>query len=296
MPNFITYNILNNHFDNEANFIISDENIGCLESNFRFDKIKEKLLPFIKKKSVIALQEVSNLWGGKLFIWFQENSYMFKVYNYGNKWSDHMGIALAIPMEYKIIEFSQKVISENINIKEAEESYFDKLWYSVREYFKYRDQRDLISIRNAKKRHNAIMAVKLLINDKEYWFSTYHFPCAFYDKLLMELHAKACIEWLNKLDGLVIFGTDMNSLPKSSVYNLFKESFKSVYYDYYNKEPVSTNKINNKSFGKFSGTIDYIWISKQIKIKSVKKIPNVIKEMPNINEPSDHLSISCEIE
>ena len=221
---------------------------------------------------------------------------MLKVYNYGSKWSDHMGIALAFPISYKLLDCSQIVIGETIKKNEPNESYYEKLWYNIREYFNYKDDREIVSIRNAKKRHNGIMGIKLLIKNKIYWFATYHFPCAFYDPLLMELHAEACIKWLEKLDGPVIFGSDMNSLENSNVYKLFKEKFKSVYYEEYGKEPVSTNNVDRKRFGKFSGVIDYIWVSKEIKINSVKKIKDNIELMPNKNEPSDHLPIICDID
>jgi mRNA deadenylase 3'-5' endonuclease subunit Ccr4 len=296
MPEFITYNILNDHWKIETNFKLSEEDSNSLDTDSRFELIKKKLKPLINNNSIIALQEVSNFWGCKLFTWFYENSYMFKVYNYGSKWSDHMGIALAFPISYKIIDCSQMVIGESIKTTEPNEPYYEKLWYYIWEYFNYKDEREFVSIRNAKRRHNGIMGVKLLIDNKLYWFATYHFPCAFYDPLLMNLHAEACIKWLEKLDGPVIFGSDMNSLPNSNVYKLFKEKFKSVYYEEHGKEPVSTNKVDSKRFGKFSGTIDYIWVSKEIKINSVKKILDDIKVMPNINEPSDHLPIICEIE
>ena len=74
--------------------------------------------------------------------------------------------------------------------------------------------------------------------------------------------------------------------------------FKSVYKDFYKKEPICTNHAYCAQNGSFMGTLDYIFVTEKIKVLSVENLDdNEYKRefMPN-EWPSDHLPLSCEIE
>ena len=295
----VSYNLLTPKYAHKDHYIQAPEK--ALDPKYRFNLICQFLLKHVKEDAVLLLQEVSVGWACKLQVFFRTHGYIFITAHYDKKWSDYMGVAIAFPQEAKLKEMKREVISSRIKAGAPIESLPEWIYYSIRNKIGYQDERpsDIQTIVNkAKLRANATLAVKLEKDGKEFWFATYHFPCAFKTPLLMNLHGEACKDWLVQLekDAPVIFGSDMNSQPNSEVYSIFSNYFKSSYKEKFGKEPESTNKVYTSWNYGFSGTLDYIWCSNKLKVDTMEEIPTLEEELPNLKEPSDHVPLIATFE
>lgn len=78
-------------------FIYCDSN--HLDEINRYEKLEIKLKDEIKKKSIICLQEVSQMWSGRLHVYFCRHGYHFITGLYGKKFDGRMGVAIAVPSD-----------------------------------------------------------------------------------------------------------------------------------------------------------------------------------------------------
>ncbi len=75
---------------------------------------------------------------------------------------------------------------------------------------------------------------------------------------------------------------------------------RSAYLEALGSEPPITNHSFNGKFGEFSGCLDYIFVSPQWKVNSVRALPSVeamaaVGPLPAKDEPSDHLLLAAEL-
>lgn len=188
---------------------------------------------------------------------------------------------------------------------------------------------------NAKRRRNAVISLRLSQKEnpeKSFWVSTYHMPCAFYAPNIMTLHVNGVLTALKNLKDIfsapLILAGDFNIKPDTPQYNFittgeiseeypiednwnFKDhisglKLKSSYKEALGKEPEFTNYAETdrrEDAEAFIDTLDYIFVSDEFKVKSVKSLPSktdasVMKlgSMPNAVEPSDHFLIAADLE
>jgi mRNA deadenylase 3'-5' endonuclease subunit Ccr4 len=185
-------------------------------------------------------------------------------------------------------------------------------------------------------RYNQFIAVKLKNREEgstPFWLGNYHMPCAFRTPAVMNIHSDlvGCrIQNLSRGNAdedpvpFVLAG-DFNILPESPHYSLlrtgvldekdetypdekfsmnWKPGFKgmrSAYFEMNGEEPEFTNNAHNGAMNaeSFIGTLDYIFLSDEWKVKAVKETPK--KEglegvYPDEQEPSDHVVIAASLE
>jgi len=175
------------------------------------------------------------------------------------------------------------------------------------------------------------------IDATPFWLGNYHMPCAFRTPAVMNIHADlvGChIQKLSKVkeeDGgegtrnipFVLAG-DFNILPESPHYSLLRtgaldkkdetypdekhnmtwmpqfKGMRSAYVELNGEEPEFTNNAHNGAMNaeSFIGTLDYIFLSDEWKVKSVQETPK--KEglkgvYPDEEEPSDHVLIAASL-
>lgn len=290
--NVITYNILADCYTTG----FKNASPEAVNPAKRFELVKNKLLPYIEKNTVILLQEVTVTQGNKLLVFFEEQEYTLIMHNYGSHWNDYMGVAIAFPKIFVLERVDRCRIGSLVNRPvKKKQSICTKLADLCRYGSSNPTDDKLVEV--AYQRSNFGIAILLNMKGHKYWFATYHFPCAFKTPKVMDSHAKACLKWLHGLQMKgstdIIFGCDMNSTPGSPVYKSFSDHLTSAYASYYHNEPKATNVSVTERCGYFSGCLDYIWITDKIQVDTVDKIPDIIEEMPNEHEPSDHVLLAA---
>ena len=80
-----SYNVLSSSLCAPSYYTNCEEKF-C-SSKYRFERLLTKLKGEMDKNSVVCLQEVSLLWSGKLFTFFEANDYTFVVSNYGHRFN-----------------------------------------------------------------------------------------------------------------------------------------------------------------------------------------------------------------
>eukprot|EP01090_Pellita_catalonica_P017036 TRINITY_DN5059_c0_g1_i1.p1 TRINITY_DN5059_c0_g1~~TRINITY_DN5059_c0_g1_i1.p1 ORF type:complete len:311 (+),score=31.81 TRINITY_DN5059_c0_g1_i1:188-1120(+) len=293
----------------------------------------------------ICLQEVSRLWAGKMFAFFQERDYDFIVSNYGHYRSDFMGVAIALPHD--------KYIVKKCEIKEISQTYPDSWPKSIRPGFTRRNVSALIAfvlnivwfflkfcinrpkpeydfMKDSRRRTNTVIAVQLQSRankNHQFCLATYHMPCAYWSNDTMLLHSSLAFAFVKSFaDGLprALIG-DWNLGPDSPAYRLLttseapdKNEFPGLMaknkalwdafelskrepmvsaYAAFSKEPIYTNW-TKEGDNEFCATLDYIFVSEDIKVTDVLDLPGKDDDKrkgpyPNKIEPSDHIDIGA---
>lgn len=177
-------------------------------------------------------------------------------------------------------------------------------------------------------RFNQFIGIKLKPRDKNtvFWVGNYHMPCAFRTPAVMNIHADLVSDRIQTLAGSdeYILAGDFNILPDSPHYKLLRtgkldendetypppkygvtwessfQGMKSAYYEFDGKEPVFTNNAHNGALNaeSFIGTLDYIFLSENVKVLGVKDTPSMDNwkgVYPDENEPSDHVLIAASL-
>ncbi len=125
--NVVTYNILCPKLAYKTYFTKSSDD--DLDPNLRFQKIWNKLTPYIDDQAIICLQEVGQNWVGKFHDNFSSHNYHFIPSLYGNFKNDYMGIAIAYPMnKFKSINTRVETIGPHINTKPVKKTFLSKIY------------------------------------------------------------------------------------------------------------------------------------------------------------------------
>eukprot|EP00697_Spironema_sp_BW2_P017392 gnl/Spiro4/9064_TR4780_c0_g1_i1.p1 gnl/Spiro4/9064_TR4780_c0_g1~~gnl/Spiro4/9064_TR4780_c0_g1_i1.p1 ORF type:complete len:393 (+),score=116.65 gnl/Spiro4/9064_TR4780_c0_g1_i1:56-1180(+) len=185
-------------------------------------------------------------------------------------------------------------------------------------------------ITNAKNRHNTFIALRLRerATNAEFVVGTYHMPCAFTMPQVMTMHAAMVAQQLQAFANGTpcILCTDLNGKPGSPEYTLLtngevradqqaalpdlpadfpwqpkiKIPFVSSYARKDGHEPAFTNlAFTGQDLSKpvFKDCLDYIFVTPDIDVHSVDKLPlaenDNVESFPTATEPSDHLMLGA---
>jgi len=180
----------------------------------------------------------------------------------------------------------------------------------------------------SRNRQNRIITATLrpLDGSQALTVSTYHMPCAFWSPKVMLIHSALAVQHAQRVANgrpLALVG-DWNFKPHEPQYKLITsltlpnpedtpsypdldswrldtslKPMNSAYAAANGKEPDFTNFAQIRDEPVFCETLDYIFLSQDIKVSSVKQLPprgSIPGPLPTKDEPSDHLLLWAEIE
>jgi endonuclease/exonuclease/phosphatase family metal-dependent hydrolase len=179
----------------------------------------------------------------------------------------------AIPNKYKVLKIDYinigNLIKEN-NL--VEEEYIE----------------DLLKTNN--------FLIQLILKDiNSFIFYNYHLPVPKANSSNQLIHAITIKKIMcNMRDYAIIWAGDFNVKPDSEIYNLIKNvkfgncnlELKSSYKSFHGSEPIMTTNTRN-----FRDTLDYIFITKELKCINSIVLQYNEQIMPNIYNPSDHMPL-----
>lgn len=324
----ISFNLLSPFLCNPTQF--QNYHPDHLNPEIRLHKILQILNTMLKDKPIICLQEVSFNWKGDIERFFHVNNYYFFCINY-NK----VGTGIAIPIDTKILKVDYIQVGKHIksnhperifnwkeeerNIRksqEPEKGFFKNLLETLEELAHSREEsikviEDLID--EAKYKQNIAVKLHLKMNEKEFIIYNYHMPCTFMRPIIQSLHIDALKSLINahSLIPTILVG-DFNIKPNSTQYDYITKgiieeehniylyntshtslTMKSVFED---GEPSFTCFSDTKFGGAFKDTLDYIFVTKNIKSLDAERLILSATKMPNDICPSDHLPIYAKLE
>jgi mRNA deadenylase 3'-5' endonuclease subunit Ccr4 len=215
------------------------------EESFRINLLHTKLLPEIEQNAIICLQEVPLSWTtGNLQSFFSQHKYHIIANNYGNKWNDYMGVAIAFPINIFMYVSSIQVVpvdyikpaqirvpasvpvsvpastsasastsvpvsvpaSASVSASVSVPAQDDTFWETIR------------------KKNNIIIILKLqdIKTKKQFCIGTYHSPCNFKNQKFMQIVNVLAAQSVQKFaNGLpYILAGDFNTIPDAPSYNV----------------------------------------------------------------------------
>ncbi len=92
-----SYNVLSSALASPTHFTSCDPD--DLDFHKRLPRVISKIEEEVTKRSIVCLQEVSHEFTGPLHVFFAKNNYSFVTGLYGSRFSNYMGVALAIPLD-----------------------------------------------------------------------------------------------------------------------------------------------------------------------------------------------------
>ena len=333
------YNILSHFLVRESQLVnCAREN---LKSNVRFEKIINKLQGCIDEKAIICLQEVPQVWGSLLFTYFYKQDYCFVPSYYGNVWNGRMGVAIAFPRSVYNLEESHITTiidtkrwadppeDKNLSGKTGVFAFCSKLIGRAFQWAKSifvtapappPVEQDIWSL--AKSRHNTTICLKLSVigaEQKQFFVSTYHMPCMFFNPPVMMIHSYLIARYIQKIarGTPYILAGDFNFKPTDMCYKFYTgkpidrhssdypvpypndtdfdlstlQPMKSAYKVRYGSEPYFTTHSGEEV--PFQDTLDYIFHSPNLRVLDALPLPAKLSPIPNKYEPSDHLMIGA---
>lgn len=320
MIKVITWNLLSPQISDLKYFINYDPNI--LNTSLRLKRIMHNLSVLVKQKPIpiFCFQELPFDWKGIFETFFYRNGYRMISINYGGEQTGFVGIAIAIPKEYKIENIDYIPVGDILDLPTPNEIYYRLNYpdnYATKEVMK----KSYAIINEETTRINEIMlkadeiqntAIRVVLrSDFQFILYNYHFP---HNDLVRLIHLNALKRLMKTHENVpTIFAGDFNFSPDDILYSYItnnkltkeyyaylKEDYKldlrSAYKDYNGKEADHTIYINSKiSDGIMRDTLDYIFISQQLKAVSSKTLLNTNNLTPNEICPSDHLPLEAVI-
>ena len=338
----VQYNVLSSALSDPKYYTRCDsEN---LDPQIREDRVRHKLQQEMSKESIICLQEVSLDWVAKFTPFFESMDYGFVVRNYGHSYNGYMGVGIVYPRGvYELVELELIQVGDQIP-KPAASEHSDpkfyglenlidlKYWFgSILKHMTFgQDSEDHWNMARYKKNTLIIAKFAVIEEDiKEFTVACYHMPCDFRRPTIMMLHLVQVLKLIQKYESVILAG-DLNLLPDSPYYHVIRtgklpkkfviqgsptavtdwfpddlKSMDSAFVLANGREPYFTNyAYNQRSKKTFTGTLDYIFMSKNGWSQEVNTdpLPNELNpakvlgaSLPNQTEPSDHLLIAVDL-
>jgi endonuclease/exonuclease/phosphatase family metal-dependent hydrolase len=250
-----TYNVLS---DNLWDLMKVSENYKFkLDSESRWEKIKDKLINFMKEEHIIGLQEVTLERANKtLPKILEEYNYNIVYQSYGYEKNGFMGTGILIPKKYNILDIDNICVGEMINSIEK-------------------------NILN-------IITLKEPITNHIFVVANYHMPCRYKEPEIMKNHCNGILKLLKKSYPTFFVG-DLNFSPNDELHKLITINFDSIW----NYIPIVPT-IHSFVFEEYIGSLDHILFTKDlITLEKIIPIENMELLAPNDNCPSDHTSLTA---
>eukprot|EP01059_Diplonema_ambulator_P020119 TRINITY_DN33809_c0_g1_i1.p1 TRINITY_DN33809_c0_g1~~TRINITY_DN33809_c0_g1_i1.p1 ORF type:complete len:366 (+),score=99.67 TRINITY_DN33809_c0_g1_i1:32-1099(+) len=295
-----------------------------LDPSVRLERVKEKIDQQVKEgKGVICLQEVGLQWAGPLHAYFAKQGYHFAFASYGSPFSDHMGVAIAWDTKRFTVE-DVEIVKVASTFSDWPKSPEQGRWESFLNWLLSRKPpRDVW--KEAMQRKNQTICARLKDESgRKFVVGCYHMPCLFGSDTsvqVMNIHAQLVADKLQHFAGhdpYILLG-DWNIMPDTSTHELLTKGelpvshpqvpthpsgawtpsitpMRSAYAVKNGAEPLYTNHSQTKGPGGiFTGTLDYIWLSKSWEVVDVVTLPTEVPEKtyPTSAEPSDHLLLGA---
>ena len=332
-PKVVSYNVLSSHLCEPSHFRSCDP--GHLDPANRLEKVKAKLLGEMAEGALISLQEVSMTWAGPLHALFQQRGWHFVSHLYGGKHSNYMGVGIAVPPDYEVLESSIARLSDTKRWPRAPPpGFFGRLrgamagpavglWRRVTRRKAPTDPMEF-----SQKRYNSVVFLRLRCRRTGgvFCLANYHMPCAYWSPPVMVIHVAMLLQHVQRLaagDECILCG-DFNIQPGDAAYNLITKgvlseedqdyppvpawdswrprveyAMKSAYRDFLGSEPDFTNYAQVRDGPTFIETLDYIFCSPGFRAVEVRDLPPrgaVEGPLPNADEPSDHIMLGATLE
>ena len=328
----VTYNVLTENYCNKKQFSKNDPNY--LRNDKRKKKIKEFIEKWITQGKIICLQEVSRNFSEELTVLFSNKNYTYIDSLYGNSYNGYMGVAIAYPHNhYELLDCKIKKISDVF--QKIKKRCCEQITDVFKSYLPKCCKDDNTCFDKASWRKNTAIALKLkekssfVLNKDDYssipfWAVTYHMPCTWKDPRIMMIHTASLGKFIDNITDCkehCILGIDFNSQPDSHQYRILTKGYsdgvddflrkddpnwgtiyepitllKSSYKQIHGAEPICTNYAYCSNGGtEFKATIDYIFVTKNITVYSVKRLNDQTELLPNKDQPSDHLPLECDL-
>ena len=127
----VTYNVLSSSLADPWHFPSCKPEF--LDKDYRYGKLLEVLEEEVKEGSIICLQEVSQLWYGKLQAFFTARGYVFNARLYGGAFNDYMGVGIAAPLStYEVTGVHTERVGDMLHMpREPRPSVLVKHWRTV---------------------------------------------------------------------------------------------------------------------------------------------------------------------
>jgi len=333
----VQYNVLSDSLDSPDHYTFCDP--ADLDHDTRFKRVVAQLEEQMKEGAVLCLQEVSRNWGGKLVPLFEQHGYTCATALTGSQFGGYMGQCIAWPTDkFKAIEVQSIRVSDTVAgwsetpySKPAPPSkgeLLSRLIYGEKPV----EKPPFDCWKEAQKRHNAVVLARLehKKTKKQFVVATYHMPCLFGsdDKCkVMTIHASLLFQQAQRFakGQPLVVGGDFNIQPPSAQYDFITQGkldnshpqnpqdssplgidlqispMRSAY-AVHSAEPEFTNLARNKFSrdGPFIETLDYIFLSDEISVEGIKKLPPKsemasVQSYPSALEPSDHVMIYADL-
>lgn len=294
---FATYNVLAS--SNEGNL----QDSSYLSFEVRYPKLLATIKEMVLFNAIIGLQEVDKTFYERISLYFNSVNYTYIYESYGIH-----GILTAYPKDL-YTEVSRKSLKVGEKITELCKDLDKSLCVKHQ-----RCKKSSNAVKEASKRKNILISVRLRREDKEFMVFNYHSPVVFYWIPIMGAHISVVIGEIPE-DIPCILLTDLNNPPKSSIYNYITKSKVRKALKIHPNFPLTmckglvdvrselgitgytTRNIDSK--GKpFQDTLDYIFTSTHWRsIGFYQRYSSDIGEMekfnyiPSLYEGSDHLPI-----
>ena len=332
-PKVVSYNVLSSHLCEPSHFrSCAPEHLDPVQ---RLEKVKAKVRGEMAEGALISLQEVSMTWAGPLHAMFQQQGWHFVCNLYGGKHSNYMGVGIAVPPEYEVLESSIARLSDTKRwprppppgflgrLKGAVAGPAVGLWRRATGRKAPTDPMEY-----SQRRYNSVVFLRLRCRRTGgvFCLATYHMPCAFWSPPVMVIHVAMLLQHVQRLaagDECILCG-DFNIQPGDAAYNLITRgtlseeqsayppipawdswrpsveyAMKSAYKDFLGREPDFTNYAQTREDPVFIETLDYIFCSPGFRAVEVRDLPQrgeVAGPLPNAEEPSDHIMLGATLE
>ncbi|CAF1273592.1 unnamed protein product [Adineta steineri] len=301
----VSYNLLVPIFaDQPESFTKSQREF--VKTDYRWNLIRAQLEQEIThhENTIICLQELSLCMLPKLELFFHQLKYSFFNNLYGPRYSDYMGVGIAIPDAIQLQSISYTKIGQHIRSVskplKSQTNLFTWVWdlyqFALSKFIK------LISDpwETAIARDNTLICLQLIINGKPLCVGTYHMPCLYKVLAVMAIHSSIVKDLMYQFaDGQdFILAGDFNfkpydasyqalieksyidvNFPKSDNYEIsyrpnIEQVLKSAYREKNGSEPVYTNFVDSLNTARFCETLDYIFFVGHLTVENVLELPD----------------------
>lgn len=319
---FFTFNILSSSYATaEAYPMMSVENIKDYK---RWALIKDIIKKQMDTRSIISLQEVTEFHRSKLEAIAYNNDYHMIATNYGHFYSGYMGVATLIPREYRLVRcqlFRPATLVRKFlpATPEQEVSIFSPTyWNPWSAKPKVESYQEVLG-----RKENVQIMIELVFEGTRFVHTNYHAPCVYWKDNMTEAVSALSLYSALKFSGslpLIVTG-DYNMKPNEDGYNIFtgkdvnfKDSELKIFVDKMKLTPLGSSylvangsepeyTVNSISWDRFTqstsiftGTLDYIFVSKHWKVLESEVGPDIEGYIPSVEHPSDHKYLWTSVE